>query len=148
MVLKLVVGLCALGVLSASDQVGGVLSPGSINGADVRPGSVLRRTASLVPESLGGALLARALAMWREHTPNGDHKRAITGRDHIVAWRQCQFMRLLTACHGTSCGLSGEREGGGPGPPAGWECFPFPFTPWSFRLETARVVGAAAPSGP
>ena len=39
LVLKLVVGLCALGVLSASDQVGGVLSPGSINGANVRPGS-------------------------------------------------------------------------------------------------------------
>ena len=75
LVLKLVVGLCALGVLSASDQVGGVLSAGSINGADVRPGSVLRRTASLVLESLGGALLARALAMWREYTPNGDHKR-------------------------------------------------------------------------
>ena len=58
-----------------------------------------------------------------------------------------EFLLCPSACHGTSCGLSGEREGGGPGP-AGWECFPFPFTPWSFRLETARVVRAAAPSGP
>ena len=58
-----------------------------------------------------------------------------------------EILLCPSACHRTSCGLSGEREGGGPGP-ADWECFPFPFTPWSFRLETARVVCVAAPSGP
>ena len=36
-----------------------------------------------------------------------------------------EFLLGPSACHGTSCGLSGEREGGGAGL-AGWECFPFP----------------------
>ena len=58
-----------------------------------------------------------------------------------------EFLLGPSACHGTSCGLFGEREGGGAGL-AGWECFPFPFTPRSFRQETARVVRAAASSGP
>ena len=54
LVVKLAVGLYALGAFGASEQVGGVVSPGSTNDADVRPGSVLRRTASVLLESLGG----------------------------------------------------------------------------------------------
>ncbi len=34
-------------------------------------GYVLHRTEALLPESLGCGLRDRALAMWREHTPNG-----------------------------------------------------------------------------
>ena len=45
------------------------------------------------------------------------------------------------------CVLDLEEEGGGPGP-AGWDGFPFPFTPTSCRVETERDGCAAAPGGP
>ena len=80
--LRFIAGLCALG---ASELIGGVLSPGSASGVQVRAGSVLRRTEPLLPESLGRGLRDRALAMWGEHAPGRDHKMAIAGRDHMLA---------------------------------------------------------------
>ena len=48
-----------------------------------------------------------------------------------------EFLLCASACHGTSCGLSGEREGGGPGP-AGWECFPFPVSLHPLELSAGN----------
>ena len=48
-----------------------------------------------------------------------------------------EFLLCPSACHGTSCGLSGEREGGGPGP-AGWECFLFPVSLHPLELSAGN----------
>ena len=74
--LRLIAGLCAVG---SSELIGGVLSPGSASGMQVRAGSILRRTEPLLPESLGCGLRERALAMWREHAPGRDRNLADTG---------------------------------------------------------------------
>ena len=47
---EFIAGLCALG---ASELIGGVLSPGSASGVQVRAGSVLRRTELLLLKALG-----------------------------------------------------------------------------------------------
>ena len=48
-----------------------------------------------------------------------------------------EILLCPSACHGTSCGLSGEREGGGPGP-ADWECFPFPVSLHPLELSAGN----------
>ena len=48
-----------------------------------------------------------------------------------------EILLCASACHGTSCGLSGEREGGGPGS-ADWECFPFPVSLHPLELSAGN----------